>query len=1473
MKRQVLSVLLLFVAFTLTWGQRQMENLDRGLVAVNVSGGVYLSWRITGQEWYDVTYNVYRNGTRLNDEPLEVSNYFDAGGSSSASYTVRAVVRGAEQSDSKAVAPGKEYLDIPMQDIYINGRKANHLYELNDATAADLDGDGEYEIIVKRVNKDFSVKNDSAFALFQAYKLDGTCLWTINCGPNLLSSGHVETNIAAYDWSGNGRAELVMRAADGTIDGKGNIIGDGSKNYRNHVNQSDNMQYMTVGAEYLIIMDGLTGELIDQDEFIPRTHGGYSVEQIWGDGYGHRANKFFFGAPYLNGRTPSIYIGRGIYTRTVMRAYDFINGKLVRRWAEDFDTGSQGKGLNNLTKWGAYWGQGFHNFTIADVDGDGRDEIVHGSMVVDEYGQGLYSTGYGHGDAMHVGNFDPYRKGIEIFTCLEDAPHWGAAFRDAATGETFIKYVHGRDCGRAGAGNVTDDFLGAALWAGGNMWSATTREKVGTSGGADNFMIYWDGDLLQETFNYTNVNDVDANGYGTPSIYKYGKGTTKIFSGTATTNHTKGNPCLQADLFGDWREELVLRSTDNMSLRIYTTTDVTTYRNYTLMHDMQYRQAICWQMCGYNQPPHVSYFLGEAEGILLPPPPVMNNDRVEITSSITTANNDKHLLLANTSGGTVSVASGASPYIVTINSPKDYTLTGTFGGEMRLIKQGAGALTYSGNHTYTGVTELWDGVTTFEGVLESPVAMKRFAELNTAATYNKGISMEYGSILRVAGNDKKGVVTASLMQLDWGAVVELDMYSADLTADKLMVSGELNLADGCIIRFAQHNNTGETVPAAGEYLIAEASSFNGNLSKVVIEGLLGVSCSLKEEAGKIYLVVNAIRAATDVTWDGTDNAIWDLNTTKNFTLNDETVEFVTGDRVTFDETSAAKKIEISGEVVPSAALFTGNDGYTIQGEGRISGNASLIKEGNGTLKVSNRNDYTGKTILSGGTTSVSALATSQETGALGALSTNASNFIIENGAVLSTSGEVTQESAMTLGEGGGVFYVTDKLHQKGALAGGVLTKKGSGTLYMYAANTHKKTILDQGTIQVMDEPGVVNGYLGDTIVINGGTVQCLDDWYSYSNAHWNIVVPKGKTGTINLDGRCNYKGSLTGEGTLNVYIPYVRTYLQGNWSKFAGTVKATQGSSGDFTFDNNYGMPLATLEVTGGTTVRNNTGGSFKIGAAAGTGTLGGSGTWIIGNDTKNSSFSGTIASSLEKMGTKTLTLSGKNTFSGSTEVKEGTLMVNNRNATSSATGTGALTVYDGATLTGQGYIGNSRVVIDGTFAPGYYYTGNLTVASNVNLNEGGVIEFQLNKDEDNTKINNAKVLLLKGTLRVLLRNNYVPGLGDSFSLWNCTNINKNYMPVLELPELPNGLAWDTTGLLTNTGTLMVTDVNGLHLQSWDEIVHATVITLNGIAVESFECAYSEIEDYLNETNLERGMYIVHMKSERGSGAKKILKK
>ena len=399
--------------------QRFTDKLDRGLVAVKTTKGVYCSWRIQADEYYDVKYNLYRDGTRVNAEPLDVSNFTDASGSEGSQYTVKAVLNGVEQQASKvATVLGNNYKEI----IIKHDKSLKATYEPNDACCADVDGDGEVEILMKFTNKEESEQRypkngptidgveTKEYSMLACLKQDGTVLWWVNCGPNMGDFQNNEQNIVGYDWDMDGKAEVVMRLEEGSTvhmaDGTTYTIGADGKNGTSWTNYREpkavgSAEWFThYGKEFLWYCEGATGKPYQCIDFpLKRLEAGETdLKAAWGDGYGHRSSKYFFGAPYLDGKHPSIFLGRGIYTRHKFIAYD-VDPKthdLKVRW----------KWTNNQP--GSPWyGQGYHNYIVADVDWDGRDEIVWGSMVIDDNGMGLSTTGLGHGDAQHIGDFNP----------------------------------------------------------------------------------------------------------------------------------------------------------------------------------------------------------------------------------------------------------------------------------------------------------------------------------------------------------------------------------------------------------------------------------------------------------------------------------------------------------------------------------------------------------------------------------------------------------------------------------------------------------------------------------------------------------------------------------------------------------------------------------------------------------------------------------------------------------------------------------------------------------------------------------------------------------------------------------------------------------------------------------------------------------------------------------------------------------
>ncbi|WP_430023491.1 rhamnogalacturonan lyase [Paenibacillus sp. MABNR03] len=578
-------------------GTRQMEFLDRGVVAVKTGTGVFVSWRLLGTEGSNVSFNVYRDGTKVNASPVTNStNLQDASGTSSSKYTVRAVVNGTEQAASAAASVwGNNYLSVPLS-VPVGGTTPDgvaYTYSANDASAGDLDGDGEYELIVKwdpSNAKDNSQSGYTGEVFIDAYKLNGTRLWRISLGKNIRAGAHY-TQFMVYDLDGDGKAEVAMKTADGSKDGTGAVIGDASKDYRN------SSGYVLSGPEFLTIFNGQTGKALSTVNYEP-ARGNVSD---WGDNYGNRVDRFLAAIAYLDGERPSLVMARGYYTRTVLVAYNWRNGQLTKQWT--FDSNTSGNS--------GYAGQGNHNLSVADVDGDGKDEIIYGAMAVDDNGKGLYTTGLKHGDAMHLSDLDPDRAGLEVFQVHETPSNAGVEFRDARTGQLIWGIPTTKDIGRGMAADIDPRYKGAEVWADGGLYTAK-GQKIGTTlPSSTNFGIWWDGDLLRELLDSNRIDKWDYANSKTVNLL--------TASGVSSNNGTKSTPNLQADLFGDWREEVVWRTNDSSALRIYTTTAVTDKRIYTLMHDPVYRLGIAWQNVAYNQPPHTGFYLGE--GMSTPPAP------------------------------------------------------------------------------------------------------------------------------------------------------------------------------------------------------------------------------------------------------------------------------------------------------------------------------------------------------------------------------------------------------------------------------------------------------------------------------------------------------------------------------------------------------------------------------------------------------------------------------------------------------------------------------------------------------------------------------------------------------------------------------------------------------------------------------------------------------------------------------------
>ena len=1410
------------MALLLLWpmslmAQRFTDKLDRGLVAVPASDGAgnLVSWRLLPEEYYDVTYNVYKDGVIVASN-LSTSNYQDKSGKGNSVYEVSAVVRGVEQKKSEAVKRwANGYLRVPCDSVYDrNGKNVTADYVLNDISLADVNGDGKVEFLVKRNYAGDILTSTTEFHHYECYTMTGKRLWWIDMGPNMVSGPDEQYDIVAYDWDQDGKAEALLRGVDNMIihasDGTVDTIGSIKVDTRSTVSNIANMTYTNTGNEYLLYLNGESGKPY---QIGPTSHPDYMTYPLergtagdWGDTYGHRSTKHYFGAPFLDGRKASIFLGRGCYTQHKMAAYDVdpLTHKLTQRWY-----------WYNNAGWGSPWyAQGYHNYQIADVDEDGRDEIVFGSMVIDDDGLGLSTSGLGHGDAQHCGDFDPYRKGLEQFACNEDKP--SCNFRNAATSEIYYRLEGTSDDGRSIAGKFTNDYPGCQLksWNSGIISACADKVYTGDLSFQTpkvSFRMYWDGDLLDEFLDSPGTEK-------SPAVWT-GAGA-RIFLGTGTlmNNWSKNNPCASGDIIGDWREEIVAREYTNMAFYIFTSPFLTTYRIPTLWSDTEYRNAMVWQCVGYNQPPHLSYFLGQLEGITTAPPTNTMTGRREIANGGTITSADEHLIVCETNNTNIKIQDGAAPYMVTFDVPSwvkgtaasncttkktaidslVYTCDVTGGaltGSMRLVKTGDGILRLPKvDMAYTGETNVWGGTLDFDGrLLQSPLWLNRFTVLSSDSGQFLRVKAEYGATIYPGGKGNIGSVTvADTLSLNFGSRVVLDVDSASGKADQLSCgtlclhtqSWEYGPKYNCPVVELQ-GKVGE-----GTYFLGTVGKVVDDLSQIRIEGSNGLKTSLTLSHDSLVLRLSNVREATSLVWTGQEGSMWDYANAENFhRVDDEGMKpeyFVDGDSVLFNDEAASGNITLSGELTPaSVTIDNSSRAYTFTGTGSIT-TGSFTKEGTGTVRMNTSNAYTGGNYLKGGTVAVSSLSNSTTAyGSLGGVTTAADKFTMENGAVLSSSYEIKNGSPMKMiGDDGGVINNVSMFSQQAAVSGTILTKKGIGTLIFSSNNSGlNRLCLMSGTVSGCANPAKTLELQAGTAYLNDGSSCTID--------------VTGKKGVVYFNAdRGTFTNKLIGSGTLTAYYVPVnynkgaaypsRTSIAGDFSAFEGTLVANATAGGGFVF-NNSGMPKATLNIPNGIYVYSMNA-DYTLGAVTGNGALSGPGnlggtsvasvTWKVGNET-DFTFPGklTWTAGLNKVGTGTMTVTGAWDNTNAVKITEGSLKVSG----SACLGTGALTVGTAGTLMGTNATSagfkNSSITIDGTLQPCMNsilgYMGNMYFnGKNVTVTDGGTLRIGVYKASTATgamsgsSIQNIGKLTVNGTISIWLKSGFTPAVGDVIRLW-----------------------------------------------------------------------------------------------------------
>ncbi len=1152
-----------------------MENLGRGVVAVRTSNtDVYVSWRLLGTDASGVGFNLYRStggGAAVMVNPSLITGatiFTDTGAdlTQTNAYFVKPVIASVEQAASAsytlaANAPVQQYLRVPLQRPAggTTPDSVAYTYSPNDCSVGDLDGDGEYEIIVKwdpSNSKDNSQSGYTGNVYLDAYKLDGTQLWRIDLGRNIRAGAHY-TQFLVYDFDGDGKAEVVCKTAPNTKDGTGTFIGshflgtpsatiDHNADYRN------SSGYILTGPEFFTVFNGQTGaELMTTNYVVPRNSNPASGDvTAWGDDYGNRVDRFLACVAYLDGQRPSFVLCRGYYTRAVLAAWDWRGGQLVQRWTAD--TGNTGA-VTPLANWR---GQGAHSLTVGDVDGDGRDEITYGAAAFDDDGTGLYSTVLGHGDALHMAKMDPNRSGLQVWMVHEDPGSYGATgleYRDAKTGQLIAGFSgQGADVGRGVAGDIDPRYLGYEMWgARGGLLTANGTTIQSTHPNQMNFMVWWDGDLLREILDGT-------------TIYKWDWNTSTVSTllaptGISSNNSTKATPNLSADIFGDWREEVIWREDTNDALRIYTTTIPTTTRLPTLMHDRQYRLAIAWQNVGYNQPPHPSFYLGD--GMTTPAAPDIVTSAASlpaITPAVTSINRYDP---ASTSTGATSVV-----FRVTFNTSvtgvdaTDFTLTNT--GTAAGTVSGVSALSgYAYNVTVSSIT----GTGTIRLDLKSsgtgitgPGSVAISGGYTAGQLYNRAtltwLTAATGGLWSNTANWDGGVIadaigaTPNFSTLDITAnnTVTLDSPrttsgatfgdTATATAASWTIDDGGNSANVLTLDVLSGNPT-VTVNALGTGAVA-----------TIAASLAGTDGLAKAGAGTLVLTKpNTLTGGLNVT-----NGTLRLDAGSTLALG--------GSNTVNVSTTAGVTLHVNGGSFSANGLATLGGGNTIPGTFRIdSGDAafnggirtnndfsSTIRVTGGTFTATDINlrrtsgaspDYTSGFIVQGGNATVGTIQLG--TG-------NSSGAMSVEGGTLTATGMVTIGNQTSGGRGGGMRVTGGTFISTHTANGVVLARTNTGNANNVASATftggtsfiEKLTLGYDATVTAGSATVTLNGgtlYLGSGGIVKNGTAGLVSS-LAFSSGTLGAKADWSTTHPITVSGDTTFKAANATDDPFNITL-------------------------------------------------------------------------------------------------------------------------------------------------------------------------------------------------------------------------------------------------------------------------------------------------------------------------------------------------
>lgn len=1343
----LLTVFLLSCSTGVLWSQRIQQHLGRGVVVAKNGSNATITWRRLAQEPESATYNIYVNGAKLNSAPLKNTNYAVSASSLpvGGEVEVKAVYGGEEHE--RGVAYKVKNFDVRnmFMSIRFDGSPLSASdYSTDYVWPADLDGDGEMDYVVNRKSVKTGLDN-----YVEAYLRTGEHLWTVKLGPNELSCAGQDDMILVYDMDCDGKADVVMQTSDGTqfwdaekndfglfVNGNatGDTDGDGIIDYETQTTRN--------APRYMTVVDGMTGrEKASVEQTYNSSYNRTNRSSLMGDEYNKHVGHV--GVFYNDGVHPAVIMEW--HTRNSNGSHNYHNSA----FAYDFSTGKAGEWKELFCK--NTGGPAFHHIRIADVDGDGRDEMTTGGYTMDEDGSTLNNPGISHGDRFRISDIDPERPGLETFAIQQNAGDMlGQILYDAATGEAIKKWYLSAvgDVGRGECMDVDPEHLGWEMWSTmGGVYDAKGDLIPKHTAPYPTEGIWWDSQLDREI---VQTSDSHYNVY----IQDFFNGRlieiAKISGWRYVTVYAK-RAAFWGDIIGDWREELVLLNKENgvcVGIVGFTTDYTTNVDNiYCLQEDPAYRMQCTTK--GYYQSPNPGFYLGyDMPRPQLPP--VMTTDLVwkatgefvnyERSVPMTYADG-KSVLLDLNSASTIDVTSAMLPSVFYAMPVKGQNVTlggsGSLAGKMDLWKGQQGKLVVNVPLDYSGKTYISEGTLEVNGEIKGDIELRARGTLAGNTIVN---NIAFEGALNYEGcrlMPTEQMLFKKGLKLNKRVYAEMDITTAEGSqkADLIKVEGNLDVSAPVVFTVVPAEK--EVMPGKFK-LIEYTGEFNGDMSHFSVRGLTGLSYDLKNEGNAIYLVINAQReASVAVKWTGEYDGIWNYQT-KNFAIDEVATEFVADDAIEFNDNATNTTVTVD-ELMPASKVTINNDEkvYTFNGDGGISGKSMLVKNGKGKLTLNTtKSDYTGATVINGGTVVVKELADGGMASSLGAASSSADNLKIGKATLHVNNSNTSTNRGITLLDTATIHVPNGSTSLKGIIKGtGMLVKTGSGQLNITygGANTWSGgTQLYAGTL-AMGAWNTTFGISASRIEVRGNsTIRVFDQNSTLAVPTINntIDVMEGKTLTIATGKRCAIKGKLTGAGNVKISFPYVRGDVYTNLSAFEGVFEST---SGQLRFANAFDLSKGTLKLGAGVYAVHVKGGSAteqvltsKIGSlvsSASDCSLA-SGIWNVGYLGKDDDFAGSFNSSatVNKYGEGTLALTGEST--GKINVYEGTVMFNN---TSVATTTGAVIVNDGAMVAGSGKVNTVTVNKGGVIgaSKSAVNVGKLTLTGGLTVKTGGIIRVR----------------------------------------------------------------------------------------------------------------------------------------------------